>query len=181
MSNATPSPAARYRELVMRHRRMLLRLCLKRAFGDPSEAADLYQEVALTLWRYMGTLLPDIPPRQERAYVRRAATFALNHCTRGKKPDLERLEAALAVALDETDHDNERLLDDLAAALPSEAERQAVALYRSGYTYDEVARIFGTTPNAVAQRIHRAVEHMQQIYEQEIQTINNLSNGNQKQ
>lgn len=181
MERSTTSPAGRYRELIMRHRRMLRLLCLRRAHGDPSVADDFYQEVVLSLWRYLDGILTDVHPLQERVYVRRAALFALGHCTRGRKPDVERLEAEMTMALDELDRDNERFLDDLVAALPSESERQAVGLYRSGYSYDDIGLFLGISPNAVAQRIHRAVEHMRQIYEQEQRTIKTISNGTEEQ
>lgn len=177
METVKPSAAARYRELVMRHRTLLRWLCLRRALGDPDVADDYFQEISLTLWRYLGNISPDASPKQERAYVRQAALYALGHCRRDGKADLYRLEADLAVALDESGREHEQFLDDLVAALPSEEDRLVAGLYRSGYTASDIALYLGISPNAASQRIHRLGERLRDIYQKEMQTLKHLSNG----
>ena len=63
MNDNLHSAAARFRELLKRHERMLRWMCLRRAY-------DYFQEVSLALWQELLSLTPDLPPKQERAYVK---------------------------------------------------------------------------------------------------------------
>lgn len=168
--------ASRYCELLRRHERMLRWLCLRRAFGDPSLADDYYQEVALSLWRQLPSFMPDIPLRQERAYVKEAARFVLSRCSRKRHPDLRVLQAEMITTfgqIDNGDSENEQLLNAFTDALP-EGERLTVGLYRAGYSVTEIALFLNISPNAASHRLRRAIERMCEMYEKECNTINRM-------
>lgn len=167
------SAAARYCELIRRHERMLRRLCLWRAHGDPNRADDYFQEVALSLWEQLPDILPDIPLQQERSYVKKAARLALSHCSRKKQPDMQKLQIEMTLALDRHSSENEMLLDNLMEALP-EDDCLVVKYYRAGFPTSAIARILGTNPNAVSQHLHRAIVKMCRIYENDINTLKKI-------
>lgn len=171
--------AARYREFLHRHERLLRWLCLRRALGDPDLADDYFQEVSLSLWRYLPNIDSDMTGRQERFLVKRIARFALGHCTRGRHPDLRQLQAEMMIALDRRDKEDESLLNTFAEALPKK-ERVVVGLYRSGYEVAEIATFLDMKPNAVSQRLHRAVRMMQTMYEKENNRIKQMSHGEKR-
>ena len=173
MNENRHNAAAHYRELICRHERMLRWLCLRRAFGDPSLADDYFQEVALSLWRQLPSLTPDIPLRQERAYVKEAARFVLGHCSRKERRDLKGLQAEMIIVLDQCDRDDEQLLNTFIDALPKR-ERLAVGLYRVGYSISEIAKFLNIQPSAVSQSINRAIVRMRNMYEKECNTINRM-------
>lgn len=173
MNENRHSTAARYRELICRHERMLRWLCLRRAFGDPSLADDYFQEVALSLWQHLPSLKSDIPLRQERAYVKEAARFVLGHCSRKERRDLKGLQAEMTIVFDQCDRENEQLLNTFIDALP-QRERIAVGLYRVGYSKTEIAKFLDLQPNAVSQSINRAIARMREMYEKECNIINRL-------
>ena len=166
MNDNLHSAAARFRELLSRHERMLRWMCLRRAYADIELADDYFQEVSLVLWQEIPTLTPDLPPRQERAYVKKVARFALSHCSRKNRHNLQHLEPEMIIALDQLDKENEQFLNDLVDALP-ESDRLVVGLYRAGYEAPDIARFLGTSTNAVSQRYRRAVAKMKAIVEKE--------------
>lgn len=166
--------AARYRELLSRHERLLRWLCRRRALGDTDLADDYFQEVVLSLWRFLPNIDPDITGRQERALVKRIAGYALGHCTRKRRPDLQHLQVEMTIALDRQNKEDEDLLNTFAEALPEE-ERFVVGLYRSGYEVAEIATILGLNPNTVSQRLHRAVQSMRTMYENECKRIKHMN------
>ena len=176
MNENTHSAAARYCELIRRHERMLRWLCLRHAHGDPGLADDYFQEVALTLWEQLPDILPDIPPQQERSYVKQAARHVLGHCSRRKPLDLQKLQIEMTLAFDRHSGENERLLNDLMEALP-EDDYLVVKYYRAGFPAADIGRILGLTPNAVSQRLHRAVAKMCALYENDNNTLNKIHHG----
>jgi len=176
MDEKRQSAAARYCGLLRRHERMLRWLCLRHAYGDPDLADDYFQEVSLTLWRHLPDLDPDLPGRQERSYVKQSARFALGHCRRGQRMDLQRLRAEMVVAFDQGDKEGEQMLNALVGSLSGD-DRIVVGLYRSGYEVSEIARFLGISANAASQRLHRAVERMRAMYDKECETIKNMHHG----
>lgn len=166
MKEENNSAAIRYCALLRRHERSLRWLCLRRAWGDPDLADDYFQEVSLLLWRYLDRFYPSLSPRQERAYVKRAALYALSHCSRKKRLDQQLLRDDLTAALEQRDREDEQLLNSLVEELP-EDDRIVVGLFRAGYDTGDIARFLGITPNAVSQRLHRIVTKMRTLYYKE--------------
>lgn len=115
-----------------------------------------------------GTSLPYARPAAETGACLRekAARFALSHCSRKNRHNLQHLEPETIIALDQLDKENEQFLNDLVDALP-ESDRLVVGLYRAGYEAPDIARFLGTSTNAVSQRYRRAVAKMKAIVEKE--------------
>lgn len=108
--------------------------------------------------------------------MKRIAGYALGHCTRGRRQDLRQLQVEMTIALDRSNKDDKGLLNTFAEALPEE-ERVVVGLYRSGYKVAEIATFLDMKPNAVSQRLHRAVRMMQTMYEKECNMIKQVNHG----
>lgn len=166
---------SRYCELISRHERMLRWQCLRHAYGDIDLSDDYFQEVALSLWRYFPSLSSllsnELSPEQERAHIKRIARFALSHCSRKKRVDLQQLKIEMLCAFDHQGKEDEQLLDTFVNALP-ENYRTVISFYRLGYSDSEIADLLDLTPNAVRQRRYRAVAMMRSMYEKECNIIN---------
>lgn len=168
-----------FKEFLVRHERMLRWQCLKCAYGDPDRADDYFQDVVLSLWRYLPALPLELPPKEERAYVKRAARLALSKCRRKRRPDLRRLQVELADTLDSRRREGEELLNTLSGSLP-EKYGEVVRLYRTGFNTSEIAQILGIGEEVVRQRIHRATVKMREMYEKECRTIKHIHHGQRR-
>lgn len=59
----------KYTKLLLRHRKLVWRLCRRYARGDYDRCADLVQEVAVALWEYYGRLRVGTTVGEERILV----------------------------------------------------------------------------------------------------------------
>ncbi len=151
---------AAFEALVRRYRVPVYRIAL-RILADPCGAADTAQEAFTTAWR----LLHEI--RAEQAFAawlyRIAVTRALS-ALRTTRPQVPLDATATAAARDRSPGPEEHALaDGLATALRCALshltpEQRACWVLREmeGMTYEEVATILHTTPDAVRGRLHRA-------------------------
>ena len=145
-----------YTDMLMRHRTMVWRMCLRRARGDVEASRDLMQDVSLSLWEHFNDLRQGCPPLEERAWVYWHTRSVLDHMHRrqGTSP----LPLQDNVAGDMAADDNlgrQELIDSIMASL-SPDEQRMMRLRMEGYRADEIASIMGLNRDAVYQRIHRA-------------------------
>ena len=148
-----------FEQLVRRYQRRIYQLALRITAGS-ADADDVTQEVFLTLWRR----LPEL--RDDAAVVGWLYRTATNRClnlVRSRKPTSEIDETS--VASDRPGDDPQRgaenaaqrdaLVEALAQLQPAQ---RAVWLLREvhGRSYDEIAELVDTTPDAVRGRLARA-------------------------
>ena len=148
-----------FEQLVRRYQRRIYQLAL-RMTASSADAEDVTQDVFLTAWRR----LPEL--REDAAVVGWLYRTATNRCLnllRARKPTTEIDETA--VACDRPAGDPQRgaessaqraaLIEALAQLQPTQ---RAVWLLREvhGRSYDEIAALVDTTPDAVRGRLARA-------------------------
>lgn len=153
-------------ELIRRHQRGLYQLAY-RLLRNPLDAEDALQEVFLKVYEHAGSFQPR---STVRAWLNR---ITANHCLnrlRERVPlsSLDEEDAPLIKAADANplealeERDLARVLEGLLAALP-ENQRRALVLKRFGdLTYQEIAEVMETTPDAVDGLIKRARRFLRQ-------------------
>lgn len=150
-----------YTSLLLRHKKLIWRLCRRYARHDPDRCADLVQEVSIALWEHYGCLRPDAGLLQERFWVISRTRTLLRNLHRGEEPPMLRLSREMADSMaDERDKENdllETLIDNL-----TEEERSLLQLRLDGYNAEEIAQRVGLTRDAVYQRLHRIVNKLKQ-------------------
>lgn len=150
-----------YTSLLLRHRKLIWRLCRRYARHDADRCADLVQEVSIALWEHYGCLRPDAGPLQERFWVISQTRTLLRNLHRGDEPPMVRLTQEMADSLaDERDKGND-LLEILIDSL-TEEERRLLQLRFDGYNADEIAWRTGLSRDVVYQRLHRIVNKLKQ-------------------
>jgi RNA polymerase sigma-70 factor (ECF subfamily) len=148
-----------FEQLVRRYQRGIYQLAL-RMTASGADAEDITQEVFLTAWRR----LPEL--REDAAVVGWLYRTATNRCLnllRSRKPTSEIDEAVVASERPgddplrgaENSAQRAALIDALAQLQPTQ---RAVWLLREvhGRSYDEIAALVDTTPDAVRGRLARA-------------------------
>ena len=164
--DATTIAQARAEALVLEYQTKLARY-LRRMVGDAEVALDLTQEVFLSAYRMLRA-----DPRRELSagWLYRAATNAGISFLRRKKIlrmlPLDREIDRSAWRVDE----RSAASVDLQAALGRLAPEQSAALLLTsyaGYSSAEAAAILGTTPDAVRQRVCRAMRVLRTIMKED--------------
>ncbi len=152
-----------YTVLLMRHRRMLWRMCLKRASGDHDRCQDMLQEVSIALWENFDKLRPDASPRQERAWVCWQARSVFYQIERRHTLATEPIAKELADSLadDESQHRKE-LVEELLSALSSD-DRHIVQFWLEGYSGDEIGDKMGISRDNVYQRMRRIILKLRRL------------------
>ena len=134
------------------------------------EAEDLFQEIALALFRALPSFRAEC---SERTFVFRVAhNRGLTFASRGKRPD------RIGATDDETDPDTpseapspeeqldgERRRDALWSAIQrlTPGARATVTLALEGLSHDEIADVLGIQTNAVTVRLSRAREQLKTL------------------
>ncbi|ODU27994.1 MAG: RNA polymerase subunit sigma-70 [Pseudonocardia sp. SCN 73-27] len=148
-----------FEQLVRRYQRRIYQLAL-RMTASRADAEDITQEVFVTAWRR----LPEL--REDAAVVGWLYRTATNRCLnllRSRKPVAEMDEATVAADRPADDPQRgaentarrEALVEALGQLPPAQ---RAVWLLREvhGRSYDEIAELVDTTPDAVRGRLARA-------------------------
>lgn len=151
-----------FERLVRRHQKPVYRLAL-RMLDDPGDAEDATQEVFVTTWRRLATVRDGAAIR---SWLYRATTNRCLNTVRSRSPalPLDPREAggpleSPASASPEQQAQAGQCLAALRAALGrlTPNQRACWVLHEVEHlSYPEIARILGTTPQAVRGRISRA-------------------------
>lgn len=155
-----------YTELLLRHRSKVWSLCWRYARGDWERCRDLVQEVSAALWQHFGLLRPNAHPLEERAWVILYTRRTLDHLHRGKRPELEPLTIDLAEQIAAPNDSESLVANDLVASL-DEPDSTIVRLRLDGYSAAEIAEKTGLSRDAVYQRLHRTIQRLRTLYENE--------------
>lgn len=158
----------RYRDLLLRHRQQVWRLCRKYAGYDVGFCADLVQEVSVALWERFDGLRPGASAYEEQEWVYWNARDVLSKIYRRYRRHVPTVPLAdwMAESIADDRDAVRRKVAEMVAALP-ERERHLLQLWLDGYKADEIARMTGLARNTVYQRIYRIINHLKQLYHAE--------------
>jgi RNA polymerase sigma-70 factor (ECF subfamily) len=148
-----------FEQLVVRHQPAMYRLAL-RMLTSSGDAEDVVQDVFITAWRQ----LPEL--RDDAAFVGWLYRVTTNRCLnvlRARKPTTELdQDTAISGRADVQPERAAEISGELAAlhralaVLPPTQRACWLLREAHGRSYDEIARIVGTSPTAVRGRIARA-------------------------
>ncbi|HEY0807415.1 MAG TPA: sigma-70 family RNA polymerase sigma factor [Pseudonocardiaceae bacterium] len=155
-----------YERLVLRFQGPMYRLAV-RMLANRADAEDVVQDVFLTVWRRLGQL------QEDGAFVGWLYRMTTNRCLnviRARKPtsevELEQHEVRTPGSRPEQMAETSAQMTALAAALAQlTGEQRACWLLREvhGRSYEEIARIVGSTRTAVRGRIARARAQLAEV------------------
>lgn len=145
-----------FHALILRHRDLIERLCMRRASGDYHRCAELRQDCYISIWRHAASLRPDATPLQETLWVywQCRSVFSRLRFLRRSLHFIP-LDDALANTIDESDGTTLRDYIDSLADILTPYERQALQLMAEGYNPDDMARELGIKPHSAAQLRYR--------------------------
>lgn len=150
--HAPVTQPAEFQDLYQRYSEIVYRTAL-RVTGSPADAEDVLQTVFM---RVLNSQLLVQPAWSPDRYFRRAATNASIDVIRRRA---SQAEAPIDEGYMRTDRETppflkERLRRALATLAPRDAEL-FVLCYLEGFTYDELAGLFGMERGTVGSRLHR--------------------------
>ncbi|MGB1017074.1 MAG: RNA polymerase sigma factor, partial [Nannocystaceae bacterium] len=153
-----------YEQLIRVHGRGMLRVAASYT-RTPSERDDLYQDIALALWRAMPRFRGEASLRTFAYRV--AHNRGVTHSTRRRPTPVQADEAYLASASPSPEQNLDRAtarkqLQDAVRDLPL-GQRQVLTLALEGFRQTEIAEIVGITPTNVSVRLSRARKRLKKI------------------
>ena len=158
VDRARTGDTAAFEALVRRYQQPVYRIAY-RMLDDPADAADAAQDAFLTAWRRLSTLRDGrtFPAWLYRIVTRRAMSLAR------ARPSTAGLDAAAGVPDAATGPEGHAVAADLGNALTA-ALRTLTPAARACWvlreleamSYEEIAGMLDTSPDAVRGRIHRA-------------------------
>lgn len=145
-----------FHALILRHRDLIERLCMRRAAGDYHRCAELRQDCYISIWRHAASLRPDATPLQETLWVYWQCRSVFSRLRTLRRSlhfiPLDNAMANTIAAPDETTlHD---YIDSLADIL-TPYERHALQLMAEGYNPDDMARELGIKTHSAVQLRYR--------------------------
>ena len=162
-----------FQALILRHRDLIERLCMRRASGDYHRCAELRQDCYISIWRHLASLRHDASPLQETLWVvwqcrsvfsrlrflRRTHLFlplddSLADWYACEHLRVNPIEVSTLAAPDESTLRD--YIDSLADILTPH-ERQALQLMAEGYNPDEMANELGIKPHSAVQLRYRII------------------------
>ena len=149
----------RYTALLLRHRKLVWRQCMKYAGDDMDRCADLVQEVSLSLWERFGRLRPGASFLEERAWVAWCTRTVLHDLHRRRPPDSVPLADWMAECIPDDSGGGSDTVEELLSCL-SEEERRLLQMRLDGYRADEIGERMGLTRNNVYQRIYKIIKKL---------------------
>ncbi len=145
---------------------ILTKLCQLYTCGNPDDFQDLFQDILIALWEQW-------PSFQGKSSVntwvysiaRNTAVEYLRH--RKKNIQFLVLDQDLYHEIADDNNDLYQLLYELIERLDNDTDREILYLYLDKKTAREIASAIGTTENAIRQRIHRIIEKLKTLNQQE--------------
>ena len=154
-----------FHALILRHRDLIERLCMRRASGDYHRCAELRQDCYISIWRHLASLRPDASPLQETLWVvwQCRSVFSRLRFLRRTHLFLP-LDDSLADTLAAPDESSLRDYIDSLADILTPHERQALQLMAEGYNPDEMASELGIKPHSAVQLRYRIIAKLRQYH-----------------
>ena len=145
-----------FHALILRHRDLIERLCMRRAAGDYHRCAELRQNCYISIWRHAASLRPDATPLQETLWVVWQCRSVFSRLRFLRRSLLfVPLDDTLADSLAAPDESSLRDYIDSLADILTPHERQALQLMADGYNPDDMARKLGIKPHSAIQLRYR--------------------------
>lgn len=140
-----------FHDWLKRHRGIIFKV-LRSFARDPRDRQDLFQEIALQLWRSIPRYGGECA---ETTWVYRVAFYCASSWSQREKPSRDRLESQLLVMQPEVEEDPriDWLYDQIRSL--GELDRSLALLLLEGFTYREMAEVLGLSESLVGVRIHR--------------------------
>ena len=147
-----------YRAFMMRHHKVVWRVCYDFALGDEQRCKDMVQEVWIMVWLKFDQLREDYGEWMQRAWLRKVTRNVLVSLYRRDIGNPLTEASNLSNVSDLTDEsynlDIFERIDELLAVLNPD-ERHLMQMRLDGYNAEEIAEEFNIEPNAVYQRVNR--------------------------
>ena len=159
-----------FHALILRHRDLTERLCMRRASGDYHRCAELRQDCYISIWRHLASLRPDASPLQETLWVvwQCRSVFSRLRFLRRTHLFLP-LDDSLADTLAAPDESSLRDYIDSLADILTPHERQALQLMAEGYNPDEMASELGIKPQSAVQLRYRIIAKLRSHFKKQRQ------------
>lgn len=157
-----------FHALILRHRDLIERLCMRRASGDYHRCAELRQDCYISIWRHLASLRPDASPLQETLWVvwQCRSVFSRLRFLRRTHLFLP-LDDSLADTLAAPDESSLRDYIDSLADILTPHERQALQLMAEGYNPDEMASELGIKPHSAVQLRYRIIAKLRSHFKKQ--------------
>ena len=149
-----------FMDILNKHQGLLRKIC--RLYADnEADRQDMYQEMALQLWRSY----PNFRGQAKiSTWMYQIALYTAISTLKKKRPPAAPVSLALQIAADNPDEQKareERLFQAIQGL--SKVERALVLLYFEEKPIEEIAEICGMTPNHVRVKMHRIREKLRDI------------------
>lgn len=157
-----------FQALILRHRDLIERLCMRRASGDYHRCAELRQDCYISIWRHLASLRHDASPLQETLWVvwQCRSVFSRLRFLRRTHLFLP-LDDSLADTLAAPDESSLRDYIDSLADILTPHERQALQLMAEGYNPDEMASELGIKPHSAVQLRYRIIAKLRSHFKKQ--------------
>ena len=157
-----------FHALILRHRDLIERLCMRRASGDYHRCAELRQDCYISIWRHLASLRHDASPLQETLWVvwQCRSVFSRLRFLRRTHLFLP-LDDSLADTLAAPDESTLRDYIDSLADILTPHERQALQLMAEGYNPDEMASELGIKPHSAVQLRYRIIAKLRSHFKKQ--------------
>lgn len=146
-------------EWLGQHKGIFFKIVRSYAFA-PHDQDDLFQEIALQVWRSIPDFRGDSKPS---TWIYRVALFTATAWVRQEKrlPNTRPL-ADVAHTLTMTDQPRDERLDWLYAQIATldPVDRSICLLMLEGFSYKEMANLLGISESNVGVKIHRIKQHL---------------------
>ena len=151
-------------DLMERHKRMIYKVCYMYA-TDEDTLADLYQEVALNLWRAFPKFRGESKPS---TWVYRVTMNTCITYLRSQKAHPQTVAITLSMAEVLPDVQGKENLRELYALIGrlDRLERALIMLWLDEKSYEEIAEILGLSLPSVKARIHRVKAKLKEMSNQ---------------
>ena len=159
-----------FQALILRHRDLIERLCMRRASGDYHRCAELRQDCYISIWRHLASLRHDASPLQETLWVvwQCRSVFSRLRFLRRTHLFLP-LDDSLADTLAAPDESTLCYYIDSLADILTPHERQALQLMAEGYNPDEMASELGIKPHSAVQLRYRIIAKLRSHFKKQRQ------------
>ena len=156
-------PYEKYRQILLRNRTVVWKVCERYAGRDRDLLKDLVQEVSLAIFLDIGKLREDVAPHKEKAWVRWQCRAAIKKYLLKNRPTFDELNEAVSSRMVLEQSQVEERMEEIMSHLTGD-EKEMVQMELDGYNTDETAQKLGISVNTLYQRKHRMIVKLQKIF-----------------